>query len=403
VQADLDGLLVKADDPAALAAAMERLAAQPELAVELAHNAAVPRSLDELCDELIERYQSLIAKRAGATPDSLPASVRSFAGRILALEQQTVDQLAARALGGLEQLAHSLGVDAPADTPLATELMAIERLRDARREIRWRVARGDEQDRLAAQSQQTASEDRAHLEELRAVHAELALVLQAIHAELVSALADGTLARAALACAELELERRTAQVLALEQAQAAARIALEAETSAHARTRAAHDKAARALEAVSGELAQAGAALHSAAEARAKAQLEHQQLARANAQLSQNLRAAELRHAAGLAREEALASELSALIAQQTALAAHSAWLEREAAAVARRTGPAPQALQNVEHFRAAHAALDQLDAELRWRREEMAALRGDGGRVLRALVARSAIGRRLREWGTGA
>jgi len=367
VQHEQDGLLVTPDDPRALADAMERLLAHPELAARLASGTRAPRSLDELCDELIARYQVLIARHARELPATLPPSVRGFAERALELERSTIDELAARASRGLQALARSLGCEAPAAQGATAAEPALERLRDARREIRWRIAQSD---------------GGPELERLRTAHGEQSKALDATRAELERSRVDGERARAALQAANTELERRAAQNAALEGAQSAAQLALELEQRAHE---------------------QARSALQAAAAALAQASSERELLELSRARLQQELSDARARLQQGDERATRLEAELAQLAQGAAALQAHASWLEAEAAALAGHFGTGPQRLRNVEDFRAAHAAWQRIDAELRWRRAEMAALREEGGRLVRALVERSALGRRLRGWGAGA
>jgi DNA repair exonuclease SbcCD ATPase subunit len=72
-------------------------------------------------------------------------------------------------------------------------------------------------------------------------------------------------------------------------------------------------------------------------------------------------------------------SERAKLAEHFAALEAHSRWLESEA--------------------ESARTTIDAMQRELTWRREQMDALTREGGAVIRALVRRSALGRRMSRW----
>ncbi|MBK8180004.1 MAG: glycosyltransferase [Planctomycetes bacterium] len=390
VRDGVDGLLAAPGDARALGALLERCLAEPELVARLARAVRPPRDLADLATELLERYRGLIARRAaavsvapgpgrGAPRAPVPDHVRPFAARVEALESLSLDELARRAGAGLPGLAADLGLESPPLGEADLTAAALDLLDDARREIRWRAGR--EQD-LAR-----------HLES----------------------------ARGALALREAELSRAA-------QAQLAAQEALEREVAAHAEARAALAAAAQALEASVAEARRLAGALAAAQELDRRlgdeldALRAHSRNAERAAELALEQVRAEARRraeAARLALEEltrehaslqAHARELEAdareleadareAEALKAALARHGEWLEREAAAFAAHFGPGPERLRSEQDFLAAHQALQRFERELEWRRAEMRGAHSDGGRLWRALLARSSLGRRMGGW----
>ncbi len=357
VHDSIDGLVVEPGDVAALKAAMQRLVARPELVQGLSSNTRAPRSLEEQADELVARYGELIAKRRRALPAHIPASARPFAERVLELESHTTAELAQRAAGGLAGLARSLGVGADLAALPELEAVALERLCDARREIVWRVAEARSRE-LELERTRAAARDFDHRHQ--------ALVL-----DLQRSVADGEKARAAVLEAERELAQRAKQLDAAALAQIDAREALEREQRAHREAREA--------------LAAAGAAL-------ALTQRECALLAGVRAELESTL--ASLQRTAS---EEAQHSAVLEHHLRETQR--HAQWLETESANFVRRFGHSATALQGAKDVRAVHDLLERVQRELEWRRGEMRALREDGGRIIRALVSRSALGRRMQAW----
>ncbi len=352
-----DGLVVEPGDAAALKAAMERLVAEPELVQRLSRNTRAPRSLEEQADELVVRYGELIAKRRRSLSAQVPASARPFAQRVLALESHTTAELAQCAAGGLAGLARSLGVDATLAAAPKLETVALERLLDARREIVWRMAEG------RAQEQE--------LERTRAVARESGHRNQELLEELARSIGDGEQARSAVLAAEQEIASRAKQLDTAALAQLASREALEREQRAHREAREA--------------LAAACAALA---------------LNRRECALLEGVRA-ELENTLASSKQTAAeqAQHGAALEHQLRETQRHARWLETEAANFVRRFGHSAEALHSADDVRAVHELLERLQRELEWRRGEMRALREEGGRVIRALVSRSALGRRMHEW----
>jgi predicted nucleic acid-binding Zn-ribbon protein len=76
---------------------------------------------------------------------------------------------------------------------------------------------------------------------------------------------------------------------------------------------------------------------------------------------------------------ERIEAERARLEEHFTALQTHAHWLEGEA--------------------ESARSSIDAMRRELTWRREQMDALTREGGAVIRALVRRSALGRRMSRW----
>ncbi len=357
VHDSIDGLVVEPGDVAALKTAMERLVARPELVQGLSRNTRAPRSLEEQADELVARYGELIAKRRRGLSAQVPASARSFAERVLALESHTAAELAQCAAGGLAGLARSLGVGADLAALPELESIALERLGDARREIAWRVAEARSRE-LELESKRSAAREDDHRKQT--------LVL-----ELQRCVADGEKARAAVLEAERELALRAQQLDAAALAQIDARGALEREQRAHREAREA--------------LAAAGAAL-------ALTQRECVLLAGVCAELESTLASSQQ-----TANEQAQHSTVLEHHLRETQR--HAQWLETESANFVRRFGHSATALQGAKDVRAVHEMLERVQRELEWRRGEMRALREDGGRIIRALVLRSALGRRMRAW----
>lgn len=100
----------------------------------------------------------------------------------------------------------------------------------------------------------------------------------------------------------------------------------------------------------------------------------------------------------------AITAEHERVTAELEALHAHERWLAEQAHDLASRLGAAtePPASSDelAQSIDRARARLAELDGELRWRRREMQAALDEGGRVVRALIGRSGLGRRMSGWG---
>jgi glycosyltransferase involved in cell wall biosynthesis len=109
--------------------------------------------------------------------------------------------------------------------------------------------------------------------------------------------------------------------------------------------------------------------------------------------------------AVALERErEALEGQREASSRALDALARHEMWLREEARSLAAAVGAAEAsagvALDELPTLLAqARERATVLGVELEWRRAEMEQALGDGGRLVRTLVAQSALGRRLETW----
>ncbi len=371
VEDGVDGMLVTPGDPEALKRAMQRLIQEPEWASRLAQGARAPRSLDALCDELLGRYGELLRRRGPALPAAIPASARDFSQRVLECEASSVARLAERASAGLERLARSLGVEpGPVHEPEVSSI-AVERLQDARREIAWRMER---ELLLAAQN--------ADLENSRGE----------LTKELARVQLDGDRARAALDQARRTLDARENELQFAAKAQADAAKAQAAAAKAQTVAAKAQADAAEALELEQRAHSTARSALAAATGALQTALADREVL---RATLSELSRVNETLAAEAVGAE----GELRVLAEQAAVLKQHANWLEHEAAQLTRRFGGSSESLRDPQEFQAATALLDRVEAELQWRRREMHALCESGGRIIRALVARSALGRRMGAW----
>lgn len=369
VRDGVDGQLFPVGDARALAARLDALAAQPELRRALEDGIVRPRALDDQVDLLIAIYGEAVAERAPRVDPATPASAIALANDCMALDRLSLDELARRC---------ELGLAVRADRAS----LAVELLGDARRELAWR--RRTEAAR--------ADLDRTRIERLQRA-------LDDLRAEAQRCAVDRDAAIEGLAGAKRELDATARQIAALEQSAAQSASAWSAEREAHAATR-------RAFDARGAELDRARSDAESARAAHAKLHGERDSLVE---QLEQAMR----REAAAAAASSATVLALTQaqrhlrelershgeLASAFAALERHSTWVESEAAALAQRLGSAEEFLRTPEHFQSVHAALARLEAELAWRRGEMTALRGEGGAVIRALVARSALGRRLETW----
>lgn len=139
VRDGVDGLLVEAGDADAWARALERLA-DPATHARLVAGVEPPPELEREVVELVELYSSLTARTSDATTE-VPAHLAPFAARFARLAALPSAELLVRVTTGLDELGRALAPDRTAGSrwpaALARAVGARERVAAAERESAW--------------------------------------------------------------------------------------------------------------------------------------------------------------------------------------------------------------------------------------------------------------------------
>lgn len=402
VRDGVDGALFEAASPSDLARVLGEVVEDPALLERWAAAIQPVHSMAMQAEELLERYEQLIADATIARDlagdlEALPASMRGFVAGLSEYERAPTRELFARVVTGIGKLGADLGVDAEelgADRVLARAFAggdeAQDHLRDTRREADW--LRGS----VAAQTESNTEllQKVAWLEELLAGREES---LAAKDAELAEARS------AAAACAEKatwlegEVAGRDETIAAKDAALAEQARALAGQTE-ELGWRKGEQEALGArvaeLEALIGEQAahlglKEGRIGELVAGLEA-AQREHNEL---EALLHKRLHeVAEVGRLALASQEHVMIRGLSPLFEALDLAAGHGD--------APTRTTIEAGLSELVSAVHQGLARLSVLEEELTWRRTEMLELVAEAERMpLRLLLGRTKLGRRTRSW----